>query len=57
MSKWIEVKLYFIDPIARNDFAGVEIHKKEVRNIRMGKDETGYWLRYEIDDSKELIVN
>lgn len=52
MSKAVEVKLYFIDPIERNAFAGVEIHKKEIRNIRMGKDETGYWIRYEIEDEE-----
>lgn len=50
MSKTVEVKLHFISPIERNAFAAVEIHKKEVQNIRMGHDGKGYWVKYKIKE-------
>lgn len=50
MSRIIEVKMHFISPIERNSHAAEEIHKAEVKNIKMGHDEKGYWVKYEIQE-------
>lgn len=42
----VEVTLHFKSPIERNKFAAEAIHNLKIKDIRMGHDDEGYWIRY-----------
>lgn len=43
------VMQHFENPIKRNRFAAEAVHNARIKDIRMGHDDNGYWIRYKED--------